>query len=186
MHAVVDQIVEVLAVLGPVGDFGDRALDLAAGDRDRAADLGDHDAAQPLFVAFQRLGELDQAVVAKVQVTRPVGGVERAPCRTDRASHVLDRAIGGLPGDLLAGRMDDIESGTAGGRLQFTVDEHAWFAGQHTGLGLSCRHDSQLYKKSSECHAFVTTGPSRGQPVLMPTACRSCARNWSSSSLRTM
>ncbi len=38
--------------------------------------------------------------------------------------HILDGAVGGLAGDLLGGRMDDIEERAAGGRLKLAVDQH--------------------------------------------------------------
>ena len=140
------QVLEVAAVLGPVLDLLDRALDLAARHGDRAADLGDQDPAQPLLVALQRLVQLRQAVVAELEVARPVRLVERPPRRADRALHVRDRAIGGLPGDLLAGRVDHVEYRAAAGELQFAVDQHPLVAGQHARLGLHSRHDGQLYK----------------------------------------
>jgi hypothetical protein len=56
-------------MVGPVLDLLDRALDLAAADGDRAADLSDQDPAQALLVPLQRLGQLRQAVIAKIEVT---------------------------------------------------------------------------------------------------------------------
>ena len=145
--------------------------------RDRAADLGDQDPAQPLLVAFQRVVQLGQAVVAELQIARPVGLVERPPRRADRARHVLDRAVGGLTGHLFAGRMDDVECRSAACELQFAVDEHPLVTGQHAGFSLHSRHGRQLYKLSAR---------SVSPFGLIPAAWRSWARNWSSSSLRTM
>ena len=88
--------------------------------------------------------QLGQTVVAELDVARPVGLVERAPRRADRAGHVVDRAVGRLPGDLFAGRVDHIESRSAGGELQFAVDEHPLFTGQHTGVVLHARHSVSL------------------------------------------
>ena len=86
--------------------------------------------------------QLGQAVVAEVQVARPVGLVERAPRRADRALHVVDRAVGGLAGDLFAGRMDHVELRAAAGVLQLAVDQHPLVAGQHPCIALHARHAS--------------------------------------------
>ena len=119
--------------------------------RDRAADLGDQDAAQPLLVAFQRVVQLGQAVVAELQISRPVGLVERPPRRADRTLHVLDRAVGRLTGHLFAGRMDDVECRSTACELQFAVNEHPLVAGQHARLSLHSRHGRQLYKLEPKC-----------------------------------
>ncbi len=177
MYAGVDEVLERPAVLGPVLDLLDRALDLRTGHRDRTADLGDQDAAQPLLVLFQRLVQLGQAVVAELEVARPVVCVERPPRRADRALHVGDGAVGRLPGHFLAGRVDDVECRAAAGELQFAVDQHPLVTGEHAGFSLHFRHGRQLYKLLRE---------SVSPFALIPAAWRSCARNWSSSSLRTM
>ena len=142
--------------------------------------------------------QLRDAVVPELQVPRPVRGVEGPARRSDGALHVLDGAVGGPARDFLAGGMDDIELGTAAGELQFPVDQHPLVAGQHAAFRLHIGH----------AHSFTNSGQSvsmlmdlrvpvrRGRPGrsaqlegsagLMPTAWRSWARNWSSSSLRTM
>jgi hypothetical protein len=127
----VDQVLEVAAVLGPMRDFFDRGLDLAARDGDRAADLGDHHSAQSFLVALQRLGQLGQAVIAEIQIARPIGLVERPPCGTHGALHVGDGAVGCLACHLLAGRMDHVELRTTAGVLELAVDQHPLVAGQH-------------------------------------------------------
>ena len=156
VHTVVDEVVEVLAVLGPVLDLLDRALDLAAGHRHRTADLGDQHPAQPLLVALQRLVQLGQAVVAELEVARPVGLVERAPRRADRARHVVDRAVGGPAGDLLAGRMDHIERRAAGGDLQLAVDQHPLVAGKHAGVRLYLGHADSFTNFCRECQPLAS------------------------------
>ena len=112
-------------------------------------------ATQPLLVAFQRVVQLGQAVVAELDVARPVGLVERPPRRADRAAHVLDGSVGGLTGDLLAGRMDDVECRATAGELQFAVDQHPLVTGQHAGFGLHTRHERQLYRFLRKCHSAV-------------------------------
>lgn len=140
MQAGVHHVVEVAAVFGPELHLGDGALDLAAGDRHRAAHLGNQHPTQVLLVTFQRVVQLGQAVEPEVDVARPVRLVERPPGRTDGAGHVLDGAVGGLARDLFAGRMDDVEGCAAGGVLQFAVDQHALVAGQHAGFALNRGH----------------------------------------------
>ena len=139
-----------------------------------AADLGDQDA-RPLLVAFQRVVQLGQAVIAELQISRPVGLVERPPRCPDRTRHVLDRSIGRLTGHLFAGRMNDVECRSTACDLQFAVNEHPLVTDQHAGLSLHSRDGRQLYKLKPKCQLF-----------LIPAAWRSWARNWSSSSLRTM
>ncbi len=131
-------------MLGPVPDLLNRALDLAAGHRDRTADLGDQHPPEPLLVALERVVQLSQAVVAEVQIARPVGLVERPPGGSDGPLHVGDGAVGGLARDLLAGRVDHVEFRTAVGELQFAVDEHPLLAGQHPGFVLHGGHFSWL------------------------------------------
>src|SRR4029078_11302671 len=81
VHPVVDEALEGPSVLGPVLDLLDRALDLAARHRDGTAGLGDEDAPQPLPVESHRVVQLGQAVVAELQIPRPVGLVEGPACR---------------------------------------------------------------------------------------------------------
>ena len=96
VDAGVDQVVEVATVLGPVLDFGDRLLDLAAGHADRAPDLGHQHAAQPFLVPVQRVVQLHQTVEAELDVPGPVRVLECPPRRADRTLHVDDRGIGCL------------------------------------------------------------------------------------------
>jgi hypothetical protein len=141
-------------MLGPVLDLFDRALNLAARHGDGASDLGDEDAAQPLLVLFERLVQLRKAVVAELEVARPVRRVERPARRPHRAPHVRDRAVGRLPGDFLAARVDHVKFRAAAGDLQFTVDEHPLFTGQHARLSLHTRHGRQLYNSWPKCQPF--------------------------------
>ena len=122
-----------------------------------------------LLVAVQRFVQLGQAVIAEFQIARPVGLVERPAGRRDRACHVLDRPVGGPPGHLLTGRMDDIECRSAACVLQFTVDEHSLVTGEHARFRLKSRHGTQLYKLARECHPFC----------LIPAAWRRGCGTWS-------
>ena len=137
-----------------------------------------------LLVSLERLVQLGEAVIAEVQITRPVGLVECPPRRPDRAFHVGDGPVGCLAGHLFAGRMDDVECRAAAGVLQFAVDEHPLVAGQYSRFVLHAGHTLSI---TNFCGS-VTPGltPTSQAGCLMPAACRSCAKNWWSSSLRTM
>ena len=96
--------------------------------------------------------QLGQAVVAELQIARPVGLVERAARRPDGTCHVLDGSVRSLTRHLLGGRMDDIECRFAACDLQFAVDEHPLVTGEHAGFSLHSRHGRQLYKLLEKCH----------------------------------
>jgi hypothetical protein len=156
VHAGVDQVGEVLAMLGPVLDFLDRALDLAPAHRDRAADLGDQDPPQPLLVAVQRIVQLGQAVVTEVEIARPVGLVERAPRRADGTFHVGDGGVGRLTDHLFAGRVDHVEHRTAARMLEVAVDQHPLVAGQHTRISLHTCHLTSRYQRAGAGVSMVS------------------------------
>ncbi len=155
MYTGVNQVLEVLAMAGPVLDLFDRALDLAARHGDGTTDFGDQNPTQPLLVLLQRLVQLGQAVVAELEITRPLAGVECPPRRADRPLHVRDGAVGGLPRDLLAGRVDHVECRAAARQLQLAVDEHPLVAGQYARLGLHSRHGRSALQTMAEMSAVV-------------------------------
>ena len=140
MHPGVDEVLEGFTVLGPMLYLIDRALDLAARHRNRTAHLGDEHSSQSVLVALQRVMQLRQAVVAELQVARPVRLIERAPRCSNCPRHVVDRSVGSLPGHLLTGRVDDVECGSAGGVLKFAIDKHPLVAGQHPRVSLHVCH----------------------------------------------
>lgn len=152
MHTGVDDVGELLTVLGPVFDLAERFLDLGAGHGDGTADLGHQDPAQPLLLGLQRVVQLHQTVVAELDVAAPVGLVEGSARGADGTLHVGHTAVGGLARNLLCRRIDHIECRAAAGVLELAVDEHAFVAGQHTGGVVHLGHAEQLYKNCGECH----------------------------------
>jgi hypothetical protein len=123
-----------------IAAIGRHALKSASSQTMWAADLGDHDAPQPFLFFGQRLVRLVEAVVAELEIARPIASVERPPCRSRRPLHVCDRTVGGLP-DYLFGRwMLDVEQSTGVGQSQRAVDERPLLAGQHTRVSVDIGH----------------------------------------------
>ncbi len=135
MGAGVAQELEAARVVRPVAGLLDRERQLdPVGHGDGRADLGDENPAQPLLRAGEAVAQLGHAVRAELHVVAPVPRVrvERPPRGGDRPVEVIRSPVGGDPGHLLSGRVDDVERRAAGRANQLAVDEEALFAGQDT------------------------------------------------------
>ena len=95
--------------------------------------------------------QLGEAVVAELEVARPVACVECPAGGADRALHVGDGAVGGPPRHFLAGRMDHVECRAAAGELQFAVDQHPLVTGEHAGFSLHFRHEDSFTNSKPKC-----------------------------------
>ena len=93
----------------------------------RRAHLRDRELAQFLDVLGQHLLQLTNAAHPQLGVGRPVGVVECAAGRLDRAAHVVGGRVGGDAEHLLGGRVDRRERAAAA-RHQLAVDEQLTLA----------------------------------------------------------
>ena len=118
--------------VGAEAEVGDRALQLRGRrQHHRRAHLRDRDLAQILDVLGQHLLQLPNAAHPQFGVGGPVGFVECAAGRLDRAAHIVGARVGGDAQHLLGGRVDRRERAGATGH-EFPVDEQLTLAiGQH-------------------------------------------------------
>ena len=120
------------------------------------------------LLRLQRVVQLGQAVVAELQIARPVGR-RRTPAAPRRPRAPCPSTVPSVawPATCFAGRVDHVERRAAAGELQFAVDQHPLVAGQHSGFVLHAGHALSITNFWRKCHALAAR---RSAETISPAA----------------